>query len=237
MKKKGMSEVEFLALLQKVLPHATRDPRLSTMIYEQVERELRLINSLKTFEKFCTEGSLPDLEPETVANYQSLLATNFGEENVTVTPNEAGDAVEVEITLPDGTITNRIRVQPPGAEDEEAVEAPWVPFPVALPSDPELVWMLARRENVGPDEAAMALERAQGDFWESKPGLKLQRDRVEKTFAEFINRVQAGAIGERGIKRLHKLPETLKVLHQGPAPAEEGTRRNFNAKPNAATQA
>ena len=43
-------------------------------------------------------------------------------------------------------------------EDEEAVEAPWVPFPVALPSDPELVWMLARRENVGPDEAAMALE-------------------------------------------------------------------------------
>ena len=52
-----MSEVEFLALLQKVLPHATRDPRLSTLICEQVERELRLINSLKTFERFCTEVS------------------------------------------------------------------------------------------------------------------------------------------------------------------------------------
>lgn len=236
MKKKGMSELEFLALLQKVLPHATRDPRLSTMIYEQVERELRLVNSLKTFEKFCTEGSLPDLEPETVANYQSLLATNFGEENVTVTPTEAGDAVEVEINLPDGKVTNRIRVQPPGAEEEEPVEAPWVPFPVALPSDPELVWMLARRENVGPDEAAMALERAQGDFWESKPGLKLQRDRVEKTFAEFINRVQAGALGERGIKRFHKSPEALKVLHQGPASENPEGRRSSTGKPNASSE-
>jgi hypothetical protein len=218
MKSKGMNEAEFLALLQKVLPAATRDPHLSTAIYDHVARELRLAHSLKTFEKFCSEGSLPDLEPETVSNYQSLLETNFGKENVTVVPTEAGDAVQVEINLPEGKVTNRIRVQPEGAVEDDAAKVPWVPFPVSLPTDPELVWALARREDLGPEEAAMGLSRAEGDFWESKGGLKLQRDRVEKNFAEFIARVPAAALAERGLKRLYKIPEALKVLHRGPQP-------------------
>ncbi len=214
MKSKGMNEADFLSLLQKVLPQATPDLKLSSAIYEHVARELRLMNSLKSFEKFCTEGSLPDLEPETVANYEGLLATNFGAKNVTVTPSENGDAVKVEIALPDRKITNRIKVQPPGAEEEEELKATYVPFPVALPADPDLLWVLARREDLGPDEAAMALASIEEEFWQTKVGQKLLRDRVEKTFAEFIARVPAAALADSGLKRHYKTPEPLKTLRR-----------------------
>ncbi len=215
MKSKGLNEAQFLALLQKVLPKATSDPRLSTSIYEHVAEELRLLNSVKSFEKYCAEGSLPDLEPTTIAQYKETLATNFGAENVSVTPTEKGDAVEVEIALPDERkINNRIRVVPPGEEESEELKAKFAPFPVALPSDPELLWVLARREDLGPDEAAIALTNAEEEFWESKAGQKLQRDRVEKSFPEFIARVPAGALAERGLKRHYKEPEPRKTLHR-----------------------
>ena len=157
MKNKGMNEAQFLSLLQKVLPKATDDTHLATMIYEEVAREVRLLNSLKSFEKFCETGALPNAEPDTVAGLQSELAEKFGEANVTVTPNENGAGVAVEIALPDRTVTTRVRVDPTAAAAEEEVKIPFVPFPVALPEDPELVWLLGRREDLGPDEAARAL--------------------------------------------------------------------------------
>jgi hypothetical protein len=103
-------------------------------------------------------------------------------------------------------------VTPPGAEPEEEVKVPLVPFPVALPADPELLWVLARREDLAPEEASRALLKIEEDFWETKVGLKLLRDRVEKTFAEFIARVPAGALAEHGLKRHYKTPETRQVL-------------------------
>ena len=213
MKSKGLNEAQFLALLQKVLPKATPDTRLSASIYEQVAQEIRLINNVKSFEKYCAEGSLPDLEPATIAEYQSTLSTNFGAENVAVTPTEKGDAVEVEISLPDERkINNRIRVVPPGTEEEEELKAKYVPFPVALPADPELLWVLARREDLGPDEAAMALASIEEEFWQTKVGQKLLRDRVDQTFAEFIARVPAAALADSGLKRHYKEPEPRKTL-------------------------
>jgi hypothetical protein len=65
MKTKSMNEAQFLALLQKVLPKATKDTHLATTIYEEVAKEVRLVKSLEAFEKFCAEGALPNLEPET----------------------------------------------------------------------------------------------------------------------------------------------------------------------------
>ena len=79
MKNKGMNEAQFLSLLQKVLPKATDDAHLATTIYEEVAREVRLLNSLKSFEKFCETGALPNAEPDTVAGLQSELAEKFGE--------------------------------------------------------------------------------------------------------------------------------------------------------------
>jgi hypothetical protein len=62
------------------------------------------------------------------------------------------------------------------------------------------------------DEAAIALTKIEDEFWASKAGQKLMKDRVEKSFPEFIARVPAGMLGDVGLKRHYKLPETLKVL-------------------------
>lgn len=219
MKPKAMNEAQFLALLEKILPETTADPRLASAIYDRVAEEIRVVNSLRSFEKFCAEGSLPDVQPATVAGFRQRLAASFSTAEVTVAPTETGDAVAVEIALPDRTITNRLKVAPPGPPEDEEVRAKFVPFPVSLPQDPELLWILARREDIGPDEAGILLSSVEEEFWETKAGLQLQRDRVEKTFAEFITHVSAAALAERGLKRHYKDPEPRKTLHRGPVAA------------------
>ena len=210
MKIKGMNEAQFLALLQKVLPKATKDPHLASAIYDEVAKEVRLLKSIESFEKFCETGALPNVEPDTVAELQSELAGKFGEANVAITPDENGAGVAVEIVLPDRTMSSRVKVDPAVAEEE--VKIPLVPFPVSLLQDPELVWLLARREDLGPDEAARALEKIEEEFWATKKGQQLQRDQVEKSFAEFITHVPASALAESGLKRHYKEPEVLKSL-------------------------
>jgi hypothetical protein len=215
MKTKGMNEAQFLSLLQKVLPKTTQDPHLASTIYEEVAKEVRLLNSIASFEKFCESGALPDLEPDTVAGLQNELAGKFGDANVAITPDENGTAIAVEIALPDRTVSSRVKVDPSIVEEE--VKVPFVPFPVSLPEDPELVWLLARREDLGPDEAARALAKIEEEFWATKKGQQLQRDRVEKSFAEFITHVPASALTESGLKRHYKEPETLQTLRLLPA--------------------
>ena len=98
------------------------------------------------------------------------------------------------------------------ADEEQEFKPKFVPFPVSLESDPELVWALARGENLTPEEAAISLAKTQEDFWASKQGQKLIRDRVEKTFAEFVSRVPSKLLTEVGLKRHYKEPEALKQL-------------------------
>ena len=224
MKSKRINEAQFLTLLQRVLPKTTQDPHLVNTIYEEVAKEVRLLKSLDAFEKFCEKGSVPDLEPQTVAEMQSQIGGNFGENNVVLTPAEDGLSLGVEISLPDHVVSTKIKVAPPGTEDDEP-DAPFVPFPVSLPDDPELIWVLARRENLGPDEAARAMANIEEEFWASKKGQNLQRQGVEKTFAEFISNAPATALKESGIKRYHKDPETLKSLHLLPK-TEDGPSRS-----------
>ncbi len=214
MKNKGMNEAQFLLLLQKVLPKATKDPHLASSIYEEVAKEFHLARSIESFEKFCETGALPDTEAATVADLQNELSAKFGEANVAITPDENGTGVAVEIALPDRTLSSRVKVDASVAEEE--VKVPFVPFPVSLPQDPELVWLLARREDLGPDEGVRALEKIEEEFWATKKGQQLQRDGVEKTFAEFITHVPAAALTESGLKRHYKDPETLKALRLSP---------------------
>lgn len=220
MKSSGLNDAQFLELLQKILPQATPDARLAAQIYERVAQEVRLINNLKSLEKLCAEGALPNLEPATVAELQSRLETNFGQANVVVKPSEKGDAASVEIVLPDRTITNRVKVQPPGEDGDDEAKVPFVPFPVALPEDPDLLWVLARREDLAPDEATRALVLLEEEFWETKAGQKSLRDKVEKTFAEFIARVPAAALADHGLKRHYKSPEPRQTLRRL-VPAEQ----------------
>jgi hypothetical protein len=219
-KVKGMNEKEFLALLQKVLPQATQDPRLADTIYEQVAKEVQLRNHLQSFEKFCKEGSIPDTEPATVAELQSQLATNFGETNVVISPDEEGKAMDVEIQLPDRSLSNKIRIIP-ADEVVEEVKMPFVPFPVALPEDPELVWFLSRREDFAAEEAARSLSSIEEEFWATKAGQKRLREIGERSFAEFIASVPAAALADSGMKRHYKTPEVRTTLRLLPSGAPE----------------
>jgi hypothetical protein len=224
MKSKAMNEKAFLALLEKVLPKATQDQHLATAIYEEVAKEMRLVKSLESFERFCQTAALPNSEPETVAELQSELNGKFGEGTVALSPDEDGKAIAVEIALPERTVSSRVKVdaEAAAAAEEEEIKTPMISFPVSLPQDPALVWVLGRREDLGPDEAARALEKIEEEFWQTKKGQLLQRDRVEKSFAEFMMHVPSAALMESGLKRHYKEPETLRTLRLTPErPAQE----------------
>ena len=223
MKSKNMSEAQFLELLQKVLPKATSDARVASTIYDEVAQEIRLIHHLSSLEAFCAEGSLPNLEPATVAEFRNQLETNFGATAVSLEPTEKGDSMAIQIALPDRTITNKLRVQEPGTEVVEEVKPPMVPYPVSLPEDPDLLWILARREDLAPDDAARALASIEEEFWGTKAGLRLQQKGCEKTFAEFIARVPAGALVDSGLKRHYKEPEPRQELRRTPPKSQSQT--------------
>ena len=235
-KPKALTEVQFLALLDKVLGKIMSDLHLRSKIQDEVAKEIRVINKLASFTKFAEKGSVADTAPETVAELQEQLAATFGEDaRVAVSADEENDGnLAVEITLPDRTVSSQIKVQPgSGAEDGGESAAPFVPFPVTLPQDPELVWVLARRENLGADEAGRALSSIEQEFWASKGGQQRLRKGGERNFADFIATVPSAALLESGLKRHYKEPETLHALHllDGEGGAPVGSTRKPKRPP------
>ena len=214
-KSKRDEQAQLLDLLRTILPKVAPDPALAEKIYSAFEAELRIKNRAVSFEKLCERIPLPDLDAKTLEEVKQQLVTSFGDADLDLEPNEDGKGLRVDVSLPDGTqFHSRILVRPnaPEASDEPEVTLKFVSFPVCLPGDQELIWALAKRENLASDEAAIALQKIEDDFWASKTGQKLLRDRVERSFAEFITRVPAGLLGDVGLKRHYKLPEPLKVL-------------------------
>ena len=218
MKKSSTSkntDLQLLDLLKKVLPKATPDAQLAGKIYEAVELELKAKSRLTAFDKFCARVELPDLEAQSIEEVQRQLTAAFGEGDLTLKPNRKEKVLAVELALSDGSqFAGEIKVNPnAGAEADDGEPLPkFAPFPVCLPGDQELVWLLAKRENLSSEEAGIALTRIEEDFWASKTGQKLLRDRVERSFPEFVGRVPAGMLSEAGLKRHYKTPEPLKVL-------------------------
>lgn len=216
---KKTTEAQLLDLLKKVLPKATHDTQLAGKIYQAIELELKAKARGSAFEKFCAKVELPDLEPKSLEDVKTQLAASFGESDVFLKPNHKQKSLAVEISLPDGTqFSGEIQVNPDAgveASEEQEITLKFVPFPVCLPGDKELVWLLGKRENMSPEEAGMALTKAESEFWASKTGQKLLRDRVERSFPEFIARVPAGMLNELGLKRHYKTPEPIKPLRAG----------------------
>lgn len=208
-------QAQLLNLLRTILPKVAPDPAFAEKIYSAFEAELRAKNKVSSFEKFCERIPLPDLEAKTLEEVKQQLVAGFGDVDMEIEPDESGKALAVDISLPDGTQFHKIipvRPVAPEGSDEEEITLKFVSLPVALPGDPEMIWALAKRENMTNDEAGIALNKIEDDFWASKTGQKLLRDRVERSFPEFIARVPAGMLGDLGLKRHYKLPETLKVL-------------------------
>jgi len=210
------AEDQLLDLLRKVLPKATHDVQLAGKIYQAVELELKAKAKVLAFEKFCTQVELPDLEPNNIDEVKTQLAASFGDGDVTLKANRKQKSLAIEVALPDGSqFSGEIKVNPNarnGETNEQEITLKFVPFPVCLPGDKELVWLLAKRESMSPGEAGIALSRVEEDFWASKTGQKMLRDRVERNFPEFIARVPGGMLGEVGLKRHYKTPEPIKLL-------------------------
>jgi len=214
-KSKQDEQAQLLDLLRIILPKVAPDPAFAEKIYSAFEAELRAKNRANSFEKFCERIALPDLEAKTLEEVKQQLIAGFGDADMEIEPNEDGKGLRVDVSLPDGTqFHSRIPVRPlaPEGGDEPEVTLKFAPFPVALPGDPELIWSLGKREDLTADEAAIALTKSEDEFWASKTGQKLIRDRVERSFAEFVARVPAGLLGDAGLKRHYKLPEPVKVL-------------------------
>jgi hypothetical protein len=216
---KKTNEAQLLELLKRVLPKATHDAQLAGKIYQAIEDELKAKARVLAFEKFCAKIELPDLEQKTVEDVKLQLAASFGDGDITVKPNKKEKSLTVEVSMPDGgQFSSEVKVGPVASaeSDEQEVTLKFVPFPVCLPGDTELVWLLAKRENLSPEEGGIALSKIEEEFWASKTGQKLIRDRVERSFPEFIARVPAGLLNEVGLKRHYKTPEPIKPLRTMP---------------------
>lgn len=216
-KAKRNDAAALLELLKSVLPKAALDPDLADKIYAAVERELFQKNRAVAFDKYCERMPLPDLEATTLAEVQKHLAASFDGGDVTIQPNPKEKSLAVEVSMPDGTqLVKEIKVRPVAAEGEGDPEfkPKFVPFPISLPGDPELIWELGKSENLTAEEAAIALTKVEQSFWESKAGQKLLQDRVERSFPEFIARVPSGMLMEVGLKRHYKTPEPVKILRR-----------------------
>ncbi len=219
-------------LLRKVLPKATHDAGLAEKIYQAAAKELKRKEREIAFEKLCRRCPLPDLETKTVDEVKGQFAELFPDGDVTIKPRKKDELLAVEVALPEGAqLQGEIKIKKTGdGEDGEDPEiaAKFVPFPVSLPGDPELIWLLAKSENLSPEEAGIALARTEDDFWGSKTGQKLLKDRVERCFPEFISRVPSGLLRGAGLKRHYKEPEPIKVLH--PAAPTLGRKPAGNTK-------
>ena len=217
MKKTTLNEEEIIDLLTNVLPETTQDPKLAVKIVKAIQKELKQKSQGAAFAEFCRSCPLPDLKKETVQEVTERFQQLFGAKNLELVPDQDEKVLRVELNLPKAVFRSEIAVngKPLTEEDEEEeVKLKFIAFPVALPGDPENVWMMAKKENMSNEEAGIALLEVQTEFWESKSGQNQLRKGAERTFPEFVSRVPAKMLSEVGLKRHYKEPEPVKVLHQ-----------------------
>jgi hypothetical protein len=140
---------------------------------------------------------------------------SFGKGTVSIVPHPGKKALTIEVETPNGILEGIVKAGvKPEVESEtgEEVKITYIPFPVAMETDPELIWMLGRDEQLSPEEAAISLSKAEQSFWESKAGQEHLSKRTERTFPEFINKVPSKALAEAGLKRHYKDPEPIKQI-------------------------
>ena len=208
---KGMNEKQVIELLKEVLPNTTSDLNLAGKILLAVEGKFRLRNQSTTFEKFLERCELPDLEPATVQELTNQLHAAFGPQNITLDVQKELDAVDIVLRVEDRKLSGQVKVHPTEPESDPELKLKYISFPVALPADPELTWNLAKQENLTNEEAGILLAKVEEEFWMSKRGQKFIRDRVNRSFAEFVARVPAAMLREVGLKRHYKEPEAIRI--------------------------
>jgi hypothetical protein len=212
---KAKNEAQLLNLLKSVLPKAVPDTKLAQQIYAALEQEIASSERASHFDKFCKKVELPDLQKESLEQVKEQFESSFGKGMVSVVPHAGKKAATIEVITPKGTFEGTVQVGAKAAGEDEGDDAPrpkFVPFPVSLPADPEMVWLLGRDERMTPEDAAIALAKAQDAFWESKAGQQHLQKRTERTFPEFVAKVPGKMLTESGLKRHYKEPEPVKQI-------------------------
>ncbi len=215
-KKTSLNEEEIINLLNDVLPEVTQDPAVSGKIMNAVQKKLRHKSQVAAFHEYCQKCPLPDLTDDTIKELTARFEHEFGKQGLQLDADNSEDKLFVEVQLNDAVLTSEIPVNNRSLDEDEEpeVKLKFIPFPVALDGDPELVWMMAKKENLSPDEAGMALANAQAEYWETKGGQNALRKGAQRNFPDFVSRVPAKLLGEVGLKRHYKDPETVKVIRQ-----------------------
>ena len=181
---------EVLSLLERELPVV--DGKNANDVYDHIATVIRRERGLRNLGRFAEEGALQSADAATIEEFTVPLRSMFGPENVVVKVADDAKTADAEITMHRGgqpvqrVFTVRIDATIANGGEPE-LKVPFVPFPFALPDDPEMVWSLARREDLGVEEAKRLLTELEAEFWETRKGLNLQKKRVERTFANFID--------------------------------------------------
>lgn len=203
-------------LLKSVLPKAVPDAKLAEKIYDAFQKEFNDKGRFAAFDKFCKRADLPDLEKKSIEQVKKQFEESFGKGAVSIVPHPGKKALTIEVETPNGIMEGVVKVgikeDPADSETGEGVKITYVPFPVAMEIDPELIWMLGRDEKLSPEEAAISLFKAQDSFWDSEAGQQHLSKRVERTFPEFIAKVPSKSLAESGLKRHYKDPEPIKQI-------------------------
>ncbi len=215
-KKTTLNEEEIIKLLNDILPGVTKDPAVSGRIMNAVQKELRHKSQVAAFHEYCQKCPLPDLTDDTVKELTARFEHEFGKQGLELDADNSEDKLYVEVQIGNATLTSEIAVNNRSLDEDEEqeVKLKFIPFPVALEGDPDLVWMMAKKENLSPDEAGMALAVAQSEFWETKGGQNALRKGAQRNFPDFISRAPAKMLAEVGLKRHYKDPEAVKLIRQ-----------------------
>ncbi len=217
MPKNQLTEKEVFELLQNVLSQTTQDSNLAQKILDAIRKEMERKRQSAAFHEFCRRCPLPDLKVETLKEVSQRFEDNFGRDLVDFAIDEEEGLLNVELNLPTGSLMSSIGINDLPWEEQELeaeVKIKIVPFPVVMPGDKELVWMLGRRETMTPQEGLRALLEVQADFWESRSGQLQLRKGAERTFPEFMQRVPAKLLNEAGLRRHYKDAEAITVMRR-----------------------
>ena len=215
---KKTNEAQLLDLLKRVLPKATHDAQLAGKIYQAIELEFKAKARALAFEKFCGKVELPNLDQKTVEDVKLQLAASFGDGDITLKPNKKEQSLMVEVSCP-MAISSPARsrsvlwLRPPVRNRRSDLEICALPrLPAGRPGTGMAPGCRAR--TCRRKKPAIALCKMEDEFWASKTGQKLIRDRVERNFPEFIARVPGGLLNEVGLKRHYNTPEPVKQLRK-----------------------
>ena len=217
MAKNQLTEKEVVELLQSVLSQTTQDTHLAQKILDGIRKEMERKKQSSAFQEFCRRCPLPDLKEDTLREVSQRFEESFGRDLIDFDIDEDEGMLNVALNLPHGSLTSTIGINDLPWDEKELeaeLKVKSVPFPVAMPGDKELVWMLGRKETMTPQEGMRALLKLQSDFWESRSGQLQLRKGAERSFPEFLQRVPAKLLSEEGLRRHYKDPEAITVLRK-----------------------